>query len=98
VVLIEAGLPAPVPNRLITDDSGGFLARGDLVYERLRIVIEYDGEHHAHPRQRSRDATRRTLLREHGWYVVEITAADLRNPQLAIAKVRAALDVRAAER
>lgn len=91
VIVIEAGLPAPVPNVTIRDASGGFLARGDLVYERWRVVVEYDGAHHADPSRRAADATRRTLLREHGWYVVEITAADLRHPHHAVAKVQAAL-------
>lgn len=93
VLIVLAALPAPVPNYVIRDEFGGFLARGDLVYPELRIVIEYDGAHHNDPRRRRADATRRTLLREHGWYVVEIHADDLRYPDRAVAKVTAALRV-----
>lgn len=96
VIIIEAGLPVPVPNMTIRDGSGGFIARGDLVYQRWRIVVEYDGRQHADPSRLAVDATRRTLLREHDWYVVEITAADLQFPQRAIAKVTAALRSRGA--
>ena len=94
--LIEDGLPCPQVNMVITDESGGFIARGDLVYDRWRIVIEYDGEVHGDPIRRMADATRRTLLRELDWYVVEIVAGDLRQPHRARAKVRAALRSRGA--
>lgn len=87
------GLPMPEVNAVITDANGGFLACCDLVYRRWRIVIEYDGEVHDQPRLRRVDATRRTLLREHGWYVVEIIADDLRHPSRALGKIHAAIRV-----
>ncbi len=96
IQIVEDGLPCPEVNVLITDACGGFIARGDLVYEEWRIVIEYDGAAHGEPSRRMADATRRTLLRELGWYVVEIVATDLRHPQRARAKVRAALRARGA--
>ncbi len=96
VHIVQDGLPVPEPNLVITDSLGQFLARGDLGYRRWRIVIEYDGACHDLPERRRADATRRTLLREHGWYVVEVIAEDLRHPQRAIGKVRRALQVRGA--
>ncbi len=96
VHVVEDGLPCPEVNAIITDEYGGFIARGDLVYEQWRIVIEYDGADHDDPARRMADATRRTLLRELGWYVVEVVASDLRHPQRARAKVRAALRARGA--
>lgn len=51
-LVVLAGLPAPAPNGVIRDGDGQFLARGDLVYEELRIVIEYDGGDHADPARR----------------------------------------------
>ncbi|MEZ5118189.1 MAG: hypothetical protein R2737_18180 [Candidatus Nanopelagicales bacterium] len=98
VVLIESGLPVPIPQLVVRAPAGGFIARVDLGYPRWRIAVEYDGAYHADPRQRERDASRRTLLREHGWYVVEVTARDLRDPYLATAKVRGALRSRGALR
>jgi hypothetical protein len=91
--LIFNGLPEPAVNVDITDEDGQFLARGDLVYAQWRIVVEYDGAVHGDERQRRRDAARRTLLREHGWHVVEITADDLIVPQRAVSKVQAAIRV-----
>ena len=96
VHIILDGLPRPEVNGIITDDAGGFLARCDLVYRQWRIVIEYDGAVHDAPARRRADATRRTLLREHGWYVVEIVDEDLRHPQRAADKVRRALRARGA--
>ena len=91
--MVLDGLPAPEVNAVITDALGGFLACCDLVYRRWRIVIEYDGEVHDEPGRRRIDATRRTLLREHGWYVVEINADDLRHPSRALGKIHAAIRV-----
>jgi hypothetical protein len=86
-----AGLPRPEVNGVITDDHGGFLACCDLVFRRQRVVVEYDGAVHDAPARRRSDATRRTLLREHGWYVVEVVDTDLQVPSRAIAKIRTAL-------
>lgn len=91
IVMRDDALPQPEVNLVIKDDAGQFIARCDLGYEEWKIAIEYDGIVHAGEQQRQADATRRTLLREHGWYVVEIVADDLRFPHRAIAKIRAAL-------
>ena len=86
-----AGLPRPEVNGVITDEYGGFLACCDLVFRKQRVVVEYDGAVHDAPERRRADATRRTLLREHDWYVVEVVDTDLQVPSRAIAKIRAAL-------
>lgn len=91
--MVLDGLPLPEVNAVITDANGGFLACCDLVYRRWRIAIEYDGAVHDSPRQRRIDATRRTLLREHGWYVVEIIDDDLRHPSRALGKIYSAIRV-----
>jgi len=96
VTLVSAGLPAPTPQVVIRSANGDFLARGDLVYEDERIVIEYDGEHHLTPEQQAKDADRRHLLALDGWLVVTITRRDLRDPRRAIRKVDGALRQRRA--
>lgn len=96
IVMHGDALPEPQVNLVITDESGQFIARCDLGYEEWKVAIEYDGIVHAGEQRRQADATRRTLLQEHGWYVVEIVADDLRFPQRAIAKVTAALRSRGA--
>lgn len=87
-----AGLPDPEVNGVITDAAGNFLACCDLVFRDLRVVVEYDGAVHADPEQRRKDAARRSLLRQHGWWVVEIVDIDLRDPRRALARIAAALN------
>lgn len=91
VLLRRAELPRPEVNGTITDEHGGFLAVGDLVFRRERVIVEYDGEVHASMRQRAKDAARRAVLREHGWIVVEIVGEDMRYPHRVVARVRSAL-------
>jgi hypothetical protein len=80
LVLVASGLPEPEVNGTIVDDRGGFIARGDLVYRELRLVIEYDGWHHERSAdQRQRDILRRERLEADGWRVIVVTAADLRH-------------------
>lgn len=89
-VLLE-GLPTPEVNGIIVDEAGQFLACCDLVFREQRVVAEYDGEVHDLPEARRRGATRRTLLRAHGWQVVEIVDTDLIHPERAMSKLRRAL-------
>lgn len=91
VLLRRARLPRPEVNGVITDDHGGFLAIGDLVFRRQRVVVEYDGEVHAAMDQRVKDAARRAVLREHGWIVVEIVGTDMHYPARVASRVRRAL-------
>jgi hypothetical protein len=70
VLLRRAGLPRPEVNAPITDEWGEFIAEGDLVFRRERVIVEYDGDVHAAMRQRAKDASRRAVLRQHGWIVV----------------------------
>lgn len=92
VLLREFGFPTPEVNGIITDDSGGLLAIGDLVFRRVRVVIEYDGEVHAPMEQRAKDAARRAVLRAHGWIVVEIVGEDMHYPDRIRMRVQCALD------
>lgn len=91
VFLRRARLPRPEVNGVITDAFGRPIARGDLVFRRHRVIVEYDGEVHAPMAQRARDADRRARLRENGWIVVEIVGADMHQPERVIARVRSAL-------
>lgn len=87
-----AHLPEPTPNVVLRDDHDLFLARGDLVYERWKVLVEYDGLHHERdPRQRQRDIGRRERLERAGWRVIVITSADLRVPIQIVKRVHQAL-------
>lgn len=88
-------LPEPRCNLVIRDADGRFLARGDLVYLDLRILIEYDGWHHertAH--QRQSDLARRERLEAAGWRVIVVTSHDLRTPRVVVWRVHQALVAR----
>jgi len=78
LLLVDAGLPEPFTNYVITDAEGNFLARVDLAWPRLRACVEYEGDGHRTDRDQFRkDITRRERLEDHGWRVIRITDADL---------------------
>ncbi|EFQ83680.1 hypothetical protein HMPREF0063_11343 [Aeromicrobium marinum DSM 15272] len=90
--LHRGGLPEPEINVDIHDDHGGWLARGDLVYRRWKVLVEYDGwQHERDADQRQWDHLRREQLEACGWRVVVITAADLRQVRGVVVRVRQAL-------
>lgn len=79
---IHAGLPEPELNVELHDDRGIFLTRGDLVYRRWRVLVEYDGwQHERDADQRQRDHLRRERLETAGWRVIVVTVADLAHPE-----------------
>ena len=82
LMFVHARFPEPAVNvDILARDGGGWLAEGDLVWEREKVVAEYQGEHHAARRQRSLDSARMILLHEQGWAVHEMWAEDLRPPR-----------------
>lgn len=90
--LVSAGLPEPELNVDIHDDNGTWLARGDLVYRRWKVLVEYDGRHHQRdPRQWQWDLRRREQLEAAGWRVIIVTSADMQNLALLVLRVRQAL-------
>lgn len=92
--LIDAGLPEPTIQYSVVDSRGHLVARLDLAYERLRIGLEYDGDHHRDRDTFRADAVRLNRLRLHGWTVLRFTADDLlRHPDRLIAQVVAALKI-----
>lgn len=92
LMLLFAELPHPAVNADIFDSGGNFLARGDLVLRKWKIVIEYDGEwHERSSAQRRRDRDRRERLEAAGWRVIVIVASDLASPAGIVGRVYAAL-------
>lgn len=92
LALHRAGLPDPLVNALIHDAAGRKLHRPDLSLPEFRVCVEYDGRHHADPRQAERDVTRSERAEAGGWIEVRITArhaVDQWRP--AIEKIVAAL-------
>ncbi|RZL75178.1 MAG: DUF559 domain-containing protein [Rhodococcus sp. (in: high G+C Gram-positive bacteria)] len=90
LVVIRGGLPAPTTQIPIADRSGRIFARADLGWERWKVLVEYDGEHHwSDERQRTWDIERMERLAELGWVVVRVNAEQLhRRPQVIVTRVR----------
>lgn len=95
LMLTCARLPEPACNVNLTDEDGRFLARGDLVLTRWKILIEYDGWHHERTSdQRRHDIRRRERLEAAGWIVIVITSGDLTQPREIPWRVHRALKAR----
>jgi very-short-patch-repair endonuclease len=90
VLLRSAGL-APVPQYVVRDAEGRFVARVDLAFPEVRVAVEYDGAWHGRPGELSRDRRRHNALVAAGWTVVHVTAADMHTPDRVVASVTAVL-------
>lgn len=88
VLLALAGVPA-VPQFTVRDGGGAFVARVDLAYPELRLAIEYDGAWHDESGQFTKDRRLWNRLAAAGWTVLHVTAADLRDPETLVARIRA---------
>jgi hypothetical protein len=88
LALIAAGLPSPSAQVAVYDRDGDFLARADLYYPDVRLVIEYDGQHHKE--RLVEDLRRQNALVNSGYHVLRFTAPDLRLPAAVASQVRRA--------
>ncbi|WP_298805277.1 hypothetical protein [uncultured Pseudokineococcus sp.] len=80
LLVIDAGLPPPVPQHEVRDADGAFVARLDLAWPHRRVALEHDGAHHRDPRQHSLDLARHNRLRTLGWVVLQVDARVLAQP------------------
>jgi very-short-patch-repair endonuclease len=69
-----------------------FIARVDLAWPEARLAVEYEGAHHFQGAQIVRDDARLARLDAAGWRVIRLSAADLRDLDSVVARVRMALD------
>lgn len=92
LAIIDAGLPRPETQLVITDDSGFFVARADLGWRRWQVLVEYEGDGHwSDPRQKQRDLERYPRLEELGWRIVRVGSALLSRREELIRRVSAKL-------
>ncbi|MGW9632162.1 hypothetical protein ACWGST_15810 [Agromyces sp. NPDC055520] len=99
LVLVEHGLPEPVPNDP-TPMGDGSVLHPDLKWEHWRIVLEYEGDGHRTSRATwQRDIRRKRDFEAAGWTVVRVTSDDLFVDQAAfIGRVRALIALAEARR
>jgi very-short-patch-repair endonuclease len=95
LVLHGSPLPRPLAQHRIVL-AGEFVARVDFAWPEVRVALEYDGLWHAEPGQFAKDRQRLNRLREAGWVVVFVTAADLSRPAELVARVARAVSARRA--
>ncbi len=96
LAIVEAGLPEPEVNPTMRGAPMRPPGRGDLVYRRWRVLVEYDGDHHRKSkRQFERDIGRLDDFTADGWRVVRITGTSFfLDRQGSIARVARALTER----
>jgi hypothetical protein len=85
-----AGLPAPVP-QFVVIEGGVFLGKVDLAWPEARLIVEYEGPHHFDAAQIEEDDARYAALRAAGWRVIRLANADLRDLDVVVDRIRAAL-------
>jgi hypothetical protein len=94
LLIMRAGLGCsePEPNGVIELHHGG-RTRGDLVFRRERLVVEYEGEQHlTDPVQWARDLERYNDLALSGWLVIRLSRK-MRDDEI-VARITLALRAR----
>lgn len=70
----------------------------DLRIAGTKLLIEIDGGYHSSKRQKSKDKQRTKILEGYGFIVLRFTNEQVKQPNLIITKVRAALNIREAKK
>ncbi|MGO0575250.1 type IV toxin-antitoxin system AbiEi family antitoxin domain-containing protein [Ornithinimicrobium panacihumi] len=97
-LFILLGLPTPRQQITILDPDGVFVGRVDFLFEKEKVVVEFDGMgKYADVKDIRAEKVREDRLRTLGYEVVRLTWADLENPQEVNHRIRAAM-ARSAER
>jgi Protein of unknown function (DUF559) len=98
LLIVLAGLPEPQVNFILRVASGRWRWRFDLCYPEFKLIIEYDGRHHAFDQdQWIHDLERREWLDQDGWRIVIVISEGIyENPLRTLQRVRAALVERGA--
>ena len=92
LLIVRAGLPEPEVNWRLVNRYGAFMAFGDLVYPRYKILIEYDGADHREETQFYRDIDRLDEPMEEDWRVLRVNKSHLGAARHAlIRRIRTAL-------
>jgi Protein of unknown function (DUF559) len=89
LLLINAGLPTPT-TQIPVHESRRLVGVLDMGWEKYKVAVEYDGDHHrTNRRQYAKDQWRLRKLEGLGWVVLRVIADD--GPADVVRRVRAAL-------
>jgi len=89
LLLINAGLPVPTTQIPVQETWQAFAVL-DMGWEKYKVAVEYDGDHHrSDRRQYARDQWRLRKLEELGWIIIRVIAED--KPEDVLRRVREAL-------
>ncbi len=79
--LVHAGLPMPVPQYEVRDESGRLIARVDFAYPDARLALEVDGyAYHSGRKRWEADLARQNRLIAAGWRVLRFSSQDVDDP------------------
>ncbi|ODR25107.1 endonuclease domain-containing protein [Mycolicibacterium porcinum] len=93
LLLVRGGLPRPVTQIPVADESGRVRRRIDMGWPEWMVGIEYDGDQHwTTPEAQENDIVRLEFLASRGWTIVRVSARQLeyRGPEV-VARAWAAL-------
>lgn len=93
LLIVLAGLPEPQVNHKIHWADGTVRRRLDLSYPGVKVIVEYDGRHHAYDSdQWETDVGRRGELDDEGWLMLVVTSKGIyESPSHTLQRVRRAL-------
>lgn len=96
LLLVRGGLPEPELNVDVFGADGAFIGRGDLLYRRFKVLVEYDGSQQADDRRQfHRDVDRLEAFSVDGWRVVRVLKEHMNGDRADIVtRVRRALIAR----
>jgi hypothetical protein len=97
----RGGVPAPVPQYEVRDDTGHLIARLDFAWPEFGVWLEFDGRAKYAEQLREGESVAEVVIREKqresmiaeltGWRCIRITWADLERPDATLARIRAML-------
>jgi hypothetical protein len=96
-MFFRCGVPAPVPQYEVRDESGDLIARLDFAWPALGMWLEFDGREKYEKHRRADESVTDAVLREKqresligeltGWRCIRITWADLERPHVTVARI-----------
>jgi very-short-patch-repair endonuclease len=93
LILWASPLSRPVAQYTVRSTDGAFVARVDFAWPEHRVAVEYEGLWHAERQNVAKDRRRLNELRAAGWTVVFVTAAELHDRAVLVARIAAELKV-----